>query len=220
MSRTSESGGLPGDRSRALTRATRLELVTVAWNLVEGAIGMAGATASGSTALLGFSVDSFVESASGGIMLWRLRAERTMGDGEDLERIEHRARRLVALSLFALAVYVAFDAVTTLWERERPGPTLVGVVLPAVSLVLMGWLARAKRRVASALESRALVADAFQTSACFWLSLFVLAGIGLNRVFGWWWADPVAALGMTWFIAKEGREAWRGEDACRGGTND
>ena len=181
---------------------------------------MAGATASGSTALLGFSVDSFVESASGGIMLWRLRAERTMGDGEDLERIEHRARRLVALSLFALAVYVAFDAVTTLWERERPGPTLVGVVLPAVSLVLMGWLARAKRRVASALESRALVADAFQTSACFWLSLFVLAGIGLNRVFGWWWADPVAALGMTWFIAKEGREAWRGEDACRGGTND
>ena len=122
-------------------------------------------------------------------------------------------RRLVGASLFLLAAYVAFDAVKSLLMRDRPEPTTVGIVITSISLVVMWWLARAKRRTAAALGSRALEADSFQTTACFWLSLITLAGIALNAAFGWWWADPVAALGMIPFLVKEGREAWRGE-AC------
>jgi divalent metal cation (Fe/Co/Zn/Cd) transporter len=121
----------------------------------------------------------------------------------------------VGASLFLLALYVAGDAAWTLWSGDRPRPTLVGVALTAVSLFAMLWLAKAKRRAAAALGSRALEADAFQTTACWWLSLSALAGTGVNALWGFWWADPAAALAMTWFIAKEGREAWRGEDcAC------
>jgi len=204
--------GAASGRSAALARATRLEILTVGWNIVEGVVAVTAALLSGSTALLGFGVDSFVESASGGVMLWRLRAERGARDHEAVERIERRAQKLVAASLFALAGYVAWDALRSLAEGERPQPTLVGVVLPAISMVLMVWLARAKRRAAAALRSRALETDAFQTTACFWLSVIALAGLSLNAALGWWWADPLAALGMTPLLAWEGRRAWRGEE--------
>jgi hypothetical protein len=108
------------------------------------------------------------------------------------------------------------DASLALWNHDQPRPSAVGIVLTIVSIAAMQWLARAKRRMAQRLGSRALEADAFQTTACFWLSIITLTGIGLNAAFGWWWADPVAALGMTWFIAREGREAWSGEECgCR-----
>jgi divalent metal cation (Fe/Co/Zn/Cd) transporter len=201
-----------GARREALARATRLEIFTVGWNVVEGVIAVTAALLAGSTALFGFGVDSFVESASGGVMLWRLRAEMEASHHEVVERIERRAQKLVAASLLALALYVAWDAASTLVERERPRPTLVGVVLPAISMVLMIWLARAKRRAAADLGSRALEADAFQTTACFWLSAIALAGLSLNAALGWWWADPLAALGMTPLLAWEGRRAWRGEE--------
>ena len=204
-----------GGRATALRRAVRLELLTVGWNLIEGVVGVAAALAAGSVALLGFGVDSFVESASAGVLLWRLGAERREMSPADVERLDRRARRLVALSLFALAVFVAGDALWVLARRERPEPSPVGLGLTALSLVVMWWLARAKRRSAAELGSRALAGDAFQTTACFWLSAITLVGIGANAAFGWWWADPLAALGMTWFIAAEGREAWRGEEcAC------
>lgn len=203
---------LPMDRQATLRRALRLEYLTVGWNVVEGVIAVAAALAAGSVALLGFGVDSFIETASGLVLIWRLGAEKRLRSAEEIARLDERAHRLVGLSLFLLAGYVAFESVETLWSGERPEPTLVGVGLTVVSIAVMLWLARAKRRAAAALGSRALEADAFQTTACFWLSVITLSGITLNAALGFWWADPVAALAMTWFLVKEGREAWRGED--------
>ena len=201
-------------RPSAVKRALRLEYLTVGWNLVEGGVGVVAALAAGSVALLGFGIDSFVECASGMVLIWRLAAESTAKDHEAVERIDHTAHRLVGGSLFLLAAYIAGDAAWMLLARGQPRPSLVGIVLTSISLVIMWWLGRAKRRSAAALASRALEADAFQTTACFWLSLIALASIALNQLFGWWWADPVGALAMTVFIVREGREAWRGEDHC------
>ena len=203
-----------GERSQALTHAARLEYLTIGWNVLEGLIGVAAALAAGSVALLGFGIDSFVESSSGAVLLWRLAAERAAQSHTTVEVLDRRARRLVGVTLFLLAAFVAVDAVWTLWRQEQPRPSVIGIGLALVSIGVMAWLARAKRRVAHLLGSRALEADAFQTTACFWLSIIVVCGIGLNAAFGWWWADPVAALGMTYFIAREGREAWRGEEHC------
>lgn len=200
------------DRLGLLKRGLRLEYLTVGWNVIEGVVAIAAAMASGSVALLGFGIDSFVESASGSVLIWRLRAERRTTDEERVEQVERRAQRLVAGSLVLLAVYIAWDSITSLLANERPEPSLVGILLAIASLSVMWWLARQKRRVGVALGSRAMTADAFQTDACFWLSLFLLVGIGANALFGWWWADPLAALGMTFFIGREALEAWRGED--------
>ncbi len=199
-------------RAQLLSRGLRLEYLTVGWNVVEGLVAVAAALAAGSVALLGFGIDSFVETASGLILVWRLHAERRAIDHERIEQVERRAQRLVAGSLVALAAYIVFDAIMTLLTGERPDPSPVGVVLAAVSLAVMWWLARAKRRTAIALGSRAMQADAFQTTACWWLSLTVLAGVGLNTAFGLWWADPVAALIIPVFLLREAREAWQGDD--------
>lgn len=200
-------------REALVRRALRLEYLTVGWNVVEGVVAIGAALAAGSVALLGFGIDSFVETASGLVLIWRFHAEGSARDHEEVERLEHRALRLVGASLFALAAWVAFDGARTLWERERPDPSAVGLAVTAISIVAMQWLARAKRRTARLLGSRALEADAFQTTACFWLSIVTLGGIGLNAALGWWWADPLAAIGMAPLIAREGLEAWRG-DAC------
>lgn len=211
---TSESS-LAEPRRRLLQNALRLEYLTVGWNVLEGIIAVAAAVAAGSVALLGFGLDSFVESASGTVLVWRLHAERKGSmSPKDIEELDERAHRMVGVSLFLLAAYVGLDAVTTLYRGEKPETSLVGIVLTTVSLAVMLWLARAKRSTARALGSRAMEADAFQTTACWWLSLIVLGGIGLNALFGWWCADPLAALGMTWFLVREGREAWRGDDCC------
>lgn len=206
------------DRARHLRDALRLEYLTVGWNIVEGVVAVTAALAARSVALLGFGLDSFVETASALILIWRLTTERDAAaagrtmDRAAVERLDRRAHRLVGLSLFLLAAYVAFDALGALWRSERPEPSLPGIAITALSLGVMAWLARAKRRAAARLASRALAADSFQTTACWWLSLITLGGIGLNLLLGWWWADPLAALGMTWFLVAEGREAWRGED--------
>jgi len=200
-------------RRALLQRGIRLEYLTVGWNLVEGAIAITAALAAGSVALLGFGIDSFVESVSGSVLVWRLRAEAAGGrDEEAIERIERRAERLVGFSFFALAAYIVLDAGTTLLNQERPDASPVGIALTAVSIGAMLWLARAKRRTAAELDSRALAADAEQTQACWYLSVVVLTGIGLNALFGWWWADPAAALGVSLLLMREGREAWSGED--------
>ncbi|HEV2250765.1 MAG TPA: cation transporter [Candidatus Limnocylindria bacterium] len=197
-------------RPALLRRGVRLEYLTVGWNVIEGLVSIAAALAAGSVALLGFGIDSIVESASGAVIVWRLRAERGDGDAGAIESIERRAQRLVGLSLFGLAAFVVLDALTSLIAQERPEPSAVGIAVTGLSLGVMYWLARAKRRTAIALGSRAMEADAFQTTACWWLSLIVLGGIGVNAVTGWWWADPLAAIGMTAFLVSEGRAAWRG----------
>jgi divalent metal cation (Fe/Co/Zn/Cd) transporter len=208
-------GATPGrHRASVLAGALRLEYLTVGWNVIEGLIAVSAGLAARSVALLGFGLDSFVETASGGILIWRLAAERRMIDGAAIDRLDRRAHKLVAASLFVLALYVAADAIRTLWSGERPASSVVGVALTATSLAVMWWLARAKRRAARALGSRAMEADAFQTTACWWLSVSALAGLGLNATFGLWWADPAAALGMTYLLVQEGREAWRGQE-CR-----
>lgn len=172
------------------------------------------ALSAGSVALLGFGVDSFVETASGGILIWRLRAEQRAYSESVIELLDRRAHRLVGLSLFLLAAYVALDAGSALWAHERPEASWVGIAVTTLSIWTTWWLARAKRRAASALGSRALAADSFQTRACFWLSIITLSGVGLNALLDWWWADPAAALAMTPLLVREGREAWRREDCC------
>ncbi len=202
-------------RREPIRRALTLAFLTVAWNLVEGVIAVAAALVSGSVALLGFGIDSFVECSSALVIIWRLRAERDRHlTSQRLDAVEQRARRLVAGSLFLLAAYVAFDAIQTLRMGEQPAFSLVGVILLSVSVGVMLWLARAKRRVARELGSEAMEADAFQTTACWWLSLAALLGIGLNGLLGWWWADPLAALVIAWLVAREGREAWKGQACC------
>ena len=205
---------LPTSRPSLLRQALRLEYLTVGWNVVEGVIAVSAALAAGSVALLGFGIDSFVESTSGSILVWRLLAERRSTDHERIEAVERRAQKLVTASLFGLAGYVLFDSLKTLVLQEHPEPSAVGIAVTGLSIGVMWWLARAKRRTAIALGSRALEADAFQTTACWWLSIIVLSGIGVNALTGWWWADPAAAIGMTVFLVREGREAWKGEDCC------
>jgi len=205
--------GTPRSRAAALRGALRLEYLTVGWNVIEGLVAVGAALAAGSVALLAFGIDSFVECASGAILIWRLRAERTAADQAAVERLDRRAHQLVGWSLFALAAWVVFDASHSLWTQERPEPS-PGLLV--VSIAAMGWLARAKRRAAAALRSRALEADSFQTSACFWLSVVGLVGITLNAVVGWWWADPAAAFGIALLLVKEGREGLRGESCCDG----
>ena len=204
------------NREQLVRRGRQLEWFTLSWNLVEGVVAIAAALSAGSVVVLGFGVDSFVECASSVVLLWRLYAERKEHDRERIERLDERAHKLVGASLFALAAYIAFDGGKALWLQERPESSVPGLIIAAISVPVMLQLARAKRRVAAAIESRALQADSFQTTACVWLSIITLVGAGANAAFGWWWADPVAALAMTYFLVSEGREAWRGEDCCEG----
>lgn len=200
-------------RGELLIRGLLLEYVTVGWNIVEGIVAIAAGVVAGSPALIGFGADSFVESVSGGVLIWRLAGERSgRQDLEGVERIERRAEKLVGVSFLVLAAYVAFESIRTLVAAEAPDASPIGIGLTAVSIVAMLWLARAKRRTGEALGSRALIADAQQTYACWYLSTVALAGLILNGLFGLWWADPVAGLGIVLFLVREGWEAWTGED--------
>ena len=208
--------GVESDRTRLLRRALRLEWLTVSWNAVEGVIAVAAALAASSVALLGFGIDSFVETVSGVVILWRIGAERRATDAAHIERIEGIARRGVALSLWLLALYVTADAAYALFDGERPSASGVGVALLVVSVALMKWLANAKRAVARALHSHAMEADAAQTDFCWKLSVVALIGLVANALLDWWWADPVAALGLSGLIAAEGSRTWKLGVACCG----
>jgi cation diffusion facilitator family transporter len=200
-------------RRQLLKRGLRLEYLTVGWNVIEGIIAIAAGIASGSVALIAFGVDSFVETISGGVLIWRLGAEERGGlDEEAIERVERRAEILVGVAFLMLAAYVAFESVRTLIAAEAPDVSPVGIILTAVSIVVMLWLARAKRETGEALGSRALIADSKQTRACWYLSAVALVGLGLNAALGWWWADPIAALVIVGLLVREGWEALQGDD--------
>ncbi len=209
-------GRVDNDRLKLLRRALRLEWLTVGWNAVEGVIAVIAALAAGSVALLGFGIDSFVETVSGAVILWRIGAERRATDAARIGRVEDIARRGVALSLWLLALYVAADATTALVSGEQPSASAVGMALLVVSVAVMKWLANAKRAVARALHSHAMEADAAQTDFCWKLSAVALLGLVANAAFGWWWADPLAALGLAALIATEARRTWKLGAACCG----
>ncbi len=196
-------------RQSALRRGRFLEYITIFWNLLEGLVSVVAGLLAGSIALVGFGFDSFIESASGGALLWRLHLDHP----ERRERAEKFALNLVGGSFLLLAVYVTFDAAKSLIRREPPDSTYLGIGIAALSLIVMPMLARAKRRVAKEIHSHAMEADARQTDICTYLSAILLGGLLLNAVFGWWWADPLAALVMIPIIVKEGISALRGE-AC------
>jgi cation diffusion facilitator family transporter len=199
-------------RATLVRRGLLLEYFTVGWNVLEGIIAIAAGVASGSVALVAFGIDSFVETISGVVLIWRLRSEeRGELDAEALERLERRAELLVGAAFMVLAAYVAFESVRTLIAGEAPSASPVGIVLAAVSIGVMLWLAKAKRETGEALGSRALVADSKQTRACWYLSAVALVGLGLNAWLGWWWADPVAALAIAVLLVREGWEALVGE---------
>jgi cation diffusion facilitator family transporter len=202
-------------RRELLRRASALGWFTVGWNLAEGVVAIIAAVVAGSRALLGFGLDSFVESLSASVLIWRLRAERT--DPERAEHVEQRAVRLIGLTFFVLAAFVAFEALRSLVNATEPESSAVGIAITSLSLVVMPILARQKRAVGVALGSRAVEADSTQTIVCVYLSVVVLVGLLLNALFGWWWADPIAALLVVGLLAREGWEALHAtavDDCC------
>ncbi len=189
----------------------RLELFTIGYNCLEAMASLFLGFAAGSIALVGFGFDSVIEVTSGAALLWRLRHD---SDPHRRERAEHVALRIVGWCFMALAVYVGWESLEALFRGEAPERTLLGVAVAVASVIVMPLLARAKRRVAVEIGSAALAADSQQTSLCTYLSIILLAGVGLNAAFGWWWADPVAGLGMVPIIAREGFDALRGKQCC------
>lgn len=193
------------DLAAFVAHGRRLEYFTIFWNCLESIVAIVAGLMAGSIALVGFGVDSVIESLSGLALLWRLR------DGEQGQQREQVALKLVGVSFLLLAAYVAFDAIKSLIQREPPEASYIGIGLAVLSLVVMPLLAKKKRRVAAVLNSRALQADSKQTDLCAYLSAILLGGLLLNAFFGWWWSDPLAALVMVPIIAKEGFAALRGE---------
>lgn len=198
-------------REGLLRRGLRLEYFTIGWNVLEAVVGLTAGILAGSVALVGFALDSLVETSSGGILIWRLRSER---GGRGSEELERRAVRGVAVAFFALAAYVGVQAVVDLVRGAQPDPSVPGIVLAVVSLVVMPVLAWRKRVVARALDSRSLQADSTQTTLCVLLSGALLLGLAANAALGWWWADPAAGLFIAAVAAREGRELWTTEDVC------
>jgi len=195
--------------SSELRRGRQLEYFTIGWNVVEAIASVWAGILAGSASLVGFGVDSAIESTSGVALLWRLQ------DRPDHQDREEATLKLVAASFFLLAAWVGYESVQSLVLREPPSASYLGIIVALVSLVVMPVLAHQKRTLAHRIDSHALASDSRQTSLCAYLSALLLLGLGLNAWFGWWWADPVAGLLMVPIIANEGREALRGETcAC------
>lgn len=210
--RPSSAAVLPEiERAVLVRRGLRLNYLTIGYNALESVVAIAAGFLAGSVALVAFGIDSVIEVTSSAAAQWRLRIDL---DGAHRERVERLAHRVIGVSFLALAAYVAYESATALGQREQPEGSPLGVAILALSVVVMPALARAKRRVARALGSGALEADAMQTSLCAYLSAIALVGVGLNAALGWWWADPVAALAMVPIIIKEGLEGLRGEPNC------
>jgi len=198
-------------RESIAKRGIRLEYFTIAWNSLEGLVAVVFGGIAGSISLVGFGIDSFIEVTSGATLLWRMSVD---ADEYRRERSERLSIRIVGACFIALAIYVAYEAVSDLIGRKAPAHSIPGIILACVSLVVMPILSRKKKKVARELVSAAMRADAKQTDFCVYLSSILLAGLLLNTALGWWWADPVAALMMVPIIAKEGVEGLRGDPCC------
>lgn len=205
-----------GTRVAAVRRIRLLNNLTIGWNVVEAVVAILAGIAAASVSLVGFGLDSTVEVSTSLVLAWRLRQERRGGCMADYDR---RATKAIAWCFGALALWVGYEAVAQLAAAQRPDASAVGIALTSISLIVMPVLARAKRRLGPTLGSQAVVSEARQTELCAWLSGVVLAGLGLNAAFGWWWADPLAALMLASFAAYEAVRTWRAdglEDTCCG----
>ena len=202
------------DRDGAVRRARVLNVATIAWNGTEGVVAVIAGVAAGSVSLIGFGFDSAIEVSAAGILAWRLHRERR---GGCMQADDHRATRAIAVSFAALAVYVGVESVRALATRSEPEASVVGIVMAALSLVLMPILARQKLALAPALGSAAAVADAKQTNLCALLSAVLLVGLSANAFLGWWWADPAAGLAIAGIALVEAARTWNAEsleDTC------
>ena len=207
---TPVSGGLRIATARQAVLRRRIRLLvaaTITYNVVEAVVALVAGTVASSVALIGFGLDSVIEVSSAAAVAWQFA-------GADPERRERTALRVIACSFFALAAYVSVEAVRALLGGGEADRSVVGIVLVAVSVVVMPFLSFAQRRAGRELGSASAVADSKQTLLCTYLSAAVLAGLVLNAALGWWWADPVAALLLAALAVKEGRTAWRGELCC------
>ncbi|ONF68721.1 cobalt transporter [Amycolatopsis keratiniphila subsp. keratiniphila] len=195
-------------RRAVLSRRVRLLVAaTITYNVVEAVVAISAGTIASSTALIGFGLDSVIEVASAAAVAWQF-------SGKDPEARERTALKVIAVSFFALAAYVTVESVRTLFGADPAEHSPVGIVLAAVSLLVMPFLSYAQRRAGRELGSASAVADSKQTLLCTYLSGVLLVGLLLNSLFGWHWADPVVALVIAAVAIKEGREAWRGEHCC------
>ncbi|MFY9268556.1 MAG: cation transporter [Candidatus Manganitrophaceae bacterium] len=194
-------------------RVLRLSYFTVGYNLIEGIVSIAAGLLAGSVALVGFGLDSFVESLSGAVMIWRFSSHQTLSP-EEQERREARAVRLVGYAFLILGAYVTYESIEKLVRHEAPDPSLPGMIIALLSIVMMPILFYFKYKTGKALGSRSAVADSKQTLACVFLSIALLIGLGLNYLYGLWWADPVAGLVIVLFVMREGSQALREEKLC------
>jgi len=194
-------------------KALYLSVFTVFYNFLEGAVSVLLGSISGSVALVGFGLDSFIESLSGGAMIWRFTAGGKLPPAEE-ERIESKTARLVAYTFFILSAYILFVSLKKLILREHPEPSLFGIIIAVISLIVMPFLFYLKFRIGKSIGSRSLVADSKQTLACIYLSLSLLAGLGLNYLYGLWWADPAAGLAIVVLLIREGYETLKEERLC------
>ena len=201
----------PPSRSALVRRGQRLEYFTIAYNSAEGLVSIVAGLIAGSVSLIGFGLDSLIEVTSGAALLWRLHHDL---DHSRREQVERTTLRIVGWCFVALALYILYESGSTLIRHEAPERSIPGIIVAAVSVVVMPLLARAKRRVAAGIGSGAMNADSRQADFCTYLSAILLGGLLLNALFGWWWADPVAGLVMVPIIAKEGVDGIRGKACC------
>ena len=185
-------------------KALQLEWFLITYNTLEAIASVFFGILAGSVALIGFGLDSIIEIACAGILIWRLSCH---SNAEDEEERERKAFFFVAVTFFLLAAYVGYESVSKLLKHEAPRESIAGIIIAGLSMVIMPSLGLAKRKIAKQINSKALEADATETMLCAYLSVILLVGLGLNMFLGWWWADPVAGLGMIYFIIKEGLEA-------------
>lgn len=194
-------------RRELVRRGLLLTWLTLVYNLGEAGLSLTASVMAGSVALMAFGVDSTIEMLASSVALWRLYSD---ADQVRRERSERVALRLIGSSFLVLAAYVAYQSIRVLWQAAAPEESTLGIVVAAAAVIVMPVLARAKTRVALAMRSGALHAEAKQTMLCTYLSAILLGGLVLNATLGWWWADPLAALIMTPIIAREGWDAVRG----------
>ncbi len=202
-------------RTRWIRRGLHLSILSVAWNIIEGTVALASGAAAGSVALVSFGIDSFIETASAVVVGWRFSYEMHGKSEAQAEKAEAWAGRVTGTLLLALAVFILLESGRRfLGIGREPEPSGTGIALTVISLIVMIVLRRAKLRAAEILESKALRADAYETTACAWLSATTLGGLVLNALLGWWWADPLAAIALLPFILREGLEGVRAAERC------